>query len=339
MEKRQLSIALGLILSLLSIIIIFVLTFDRNSLEAIKRIQIQWFLLAISLHFLSWIIWGLRISVMSGHMNRELKLSLRESTEIALANLFLAAITPSMAGGEPVRIHLLSKKGFGVGKSTALVLGERVFDAMFVLSMIPISLWVFSVYIESELIRFGLVVGLTLFFVGIALFAFSIIKPDSVKRIIKSMIKRVKIKKVEERLEDIFEKIDGFIEGFHRGAKDIFKRENKLGILLISLLTASYWFVEFLIPSCILKGLNQDSIILQSISAQVLLMIIVMIPLTPGSSGIAEGGAALLYSAIIPNNSILGILILTWRFITYHINIIVGGVFQYKLFKSLASKK
>ena len=117
----------------------------------------------------------------------------------------------------------------------------------------------------------------------------------------------------------MFEKVDGFVESFHRGAMDIFKVENNRGIAVIFLLTLAYWMVEFMIPSCILIGLNQDPVILQSISAQVLLMIIVMIPLTPGNSGITEGGAALLYSAIVPNRPILGILILTWRFITYHI--------------------
>lgn len=338
MNKKHVSITLGLIISLFSIMIILALTFDKDSLEALRRVNIYWFILALLLHILSWIIWGLRISVMSGHMNKDLKVSLKDGIGIALANLFLAAITPSMAGGEPIRIHLLSRKGLGVGKSTALVLGERVFDAVFVLSLIPISIWVFGMYVEIRFVKFGLMIGLSLFIAGICLFIYSIIRPDSVKNIIKSMLKRLKIKSMERRLEDLFKKVDGFVDGFQKGASDIFKRENKIGILIISILTASYWFVEFLIPSCILKGLDQDPIILQSISAQILLMVIVMIPLTPGSSGIAEGGAALLYSTIIPNKSVLGILILTWRFITYHINIIFGGIFQYKLFKSFVPK-
>ncbi|HHF58741.1 MAG TPA: hypothetical protein ENL44_00880 [Thermoplasmatales archaeon] len=53
----------------------------------------------------------------------------------------------------------------------------------------------------------------------------------------------------------------------------------------------------------------------------------------------AEGGATLLYSAIIPNRSTLGLLILTWRFITYYMNFFVGGLFQYKFFKSSFPKE
>ena len=336
--KRSISIITSLLLSISTIAIILFLTVDRSSIERLREVKIQWFILAVLLHFLSWVIWGLRISVMSGHLDRERKINLRESMEITLANLFLAAITPSMAGGEPVRIHLISKKGFGIGRGTALVLGERVFDGIFVLSLVPLSLIVFSTYIHEEVIKLGLLLGLILFLVGISIFVYSVLRPDSVSRLIKSIIKKIKLKRLERNLESLFEKVDGFVDAFHKGARDIFKRENKVGILIIALLTASFWFIEFLIPSCILLGLDQDPIIIQSISAQILLLIIVMIPLTPGSSGVAEGCSAILYSAIIPDRSVLGIMILAWRFITYHLNIIVGGIFQYKLIGSLSRR-
>ncbi|HEX17129.1 MAG TPA: flippase-like domain-containing protein, partial [Thermoplasmatales archaeon] len=255
--KRSISIITSLLLSISTIAIILFLTVDRSSIERLREVKIQWFILAVLLHFLSWVIWGLRISVMSGHLDREKKINLRESMEITLANLFLAAITPSMAGGEPVRIHLISKKGFGIGRGTALVLGERVFDGIFVLSLVPLSLIVFSTYIHEEVIKLGLLLGLILFLVGISIFVYSVLRPDSVSRLIKSIIKKIKLKRLERNLESLFEKVDGFVDAFHKGARDIFKRENKVGILIIALLTASFWFIEFLIPSCILLGLDQ----------------------------------------------------------------------------------
>jgi len=118
-------VIISLILSLISITIIFLFTFDKLS-----QIQINWLMIAILLHILSWVVWSLRISVMSGYVDRRYRVNLREGTSIALSNLFLAAITPSMVGGEPVRIGMLSKKGMRTGKSTALVLGERVFDGL-----------------------------------------------------------------------------------------------------------------------------------------------------------------------------------------------------------------
>ena len=328
-------VIISLILSLISITIIFLFTFDKSSFDKLSQIQINWLMIAILLHILSWVVWGLRISIMSGYVDRRYRVNLREGTSIALSNLFLAAITPSMAGGEPVRIRILSKKGMGTGKSTALVLGERVFDGLFILALIPVSLYIFSTYIKSENIRICLTVGLTLFIAGMVFFVYSILRPQSLKRILKKLAKNIRIKEVEK----IFHMIDEFIEGFQKGIREIFKMKNKTGIIIVFLLTAVYWFLEFLIPSCILKGLNQNPIILQSISAQILLVLLVTLPLTPGASGIAEGGAALLYSAIIPDRSTLGLLILTWRFITYYMNIFVGGLFQYKFFKSFFPKE
>ncbi|KAA0009089.1 MAG: flippase-like domain-containing protein [Thermoplasmata archaeon] len=335
MDKKYMPVIISLILSLISITIIFLFTFDKSSFDKLSQIQINWLMIAILLHILSWVVWGLRISVMSGYVDRRYRVNLREGTSIALSNLFLAAITPSMAGGEPVRIRILSKKGMGTGKSTALVLGERVFDGFFILALIPISLYIFSTYIKSENIRICLTVGLTLFIAGMVFFVYSILRPQSLKRILKKLAKNIRIKEVEK----IFHMIDEFIEGFQKGIREIFKMKNKTGIIIVFLLTAVYWFLEFLIPSCILKGLNQNPIILQSISAQILLVLLVTLPLTPGASGIAEGGAALLYSAIIPDRSTLGLLILTWRFITYYMNIFVGGLFQYKFFKSFFPKE
>ncbi len=328
-------VIISLILSLISITIIFLFTFDKSSFDKLSQIQINWLMIAILLHILSWVVWGLRISVMSGYVDRRYRVNLREGTSIALSNLFLAAITPSMVGGEPVRIRMLSKKGMGTGKSTALVLGERVFDGLFILALIPVSLYIFSTYIKSENIRICLTVGLILFVTGMVFFVYSIFRPQSLKRVLKKLAKNIRIKEVEK----IFHMIDEFIEGFQKGIREIFKMKNKTGITIIFLLTAVYWFLEFLIPSCILKGLNQNPIILQSISAQILLVLLVTLPLTPGASGIAEGGAALLYSAIIPDRSTLGLLILTWRFITYYMNIFVGGLFQYKFFKSFFPKE
>ena len=113
-------VIISLILSLISITIIFLFTFDKSSFDKLSQIQINWLMIAILLHILSWVVWSLRISVMSGYVDRRYRVNLREGTSIALSNLFLAAITPSMVGGEPVRIRMLSKKGWGQEKAPLL---------------------------------------------------------------------------------------------------------------------------------------------------------------------------------------------------------------------------
>ena len=112
--------------------------------------------------------------------------------------------------------------------------------------------------------------------------------------------------------------------------------EGKRVIILASFLTVAYWFTIFLIPSMILIGLNLQPFIIPSYAAQVLLIVIIMMPTTPGSAGVTEGSVAGLYSVLI-GPSLIRIFILIFRFITFHINLIIGSIFQYRIFKSVTS--
>ena len=48
-----------------------------------------------------------------------------------------------------------------------------------------------------------------------------------------------------------------------------------------------------------------------------------MIPLTPGASGIAEISFSSLYGLFV-NSSVLGILVVLWRSILFYFNILLG---------------
>jgi len=48
-----------------------------------------------------------------------------------------------------------------------------------------------------------------------------------------------------------------------------------------------------------------------------------MIPLTPGGSGVAEIAATSLYSLFVPS-AIVGVFVLLWRLILYYLNIFLG---------------
>jgi hypothetical protein len=326
-SRNKKLLVLSLSISIAVILIILLFTIDKNTLFYLKRIQPQYLLLALFLQISTWLLWSTRISVMVRMIYPNHEIGLRESMGIVIANLFLAAITPSMAGGEPVRIGLLSKEGLSSGSATAVTLGERVFDAIFILAMVPFSLLVFQHMIPIREVRIGLAIGIVLFVAAVSLFFYAIARPERAKKFLKKVFR----KKFTQRIE-------GFVDEFHRGCKTIFERGNYKGIALVFSLTALSWFAGFLIPSCILLGLDHPPVFIPSIAAQVLILILVMMPTTPGSSGVAELGASALYSGFV-SLSILGILIVLWRFITYYLNLIVSGLFQYKALKTLFSIK
>ncbi|MCK4366169.1 MAG: flippase-like domain-containing protein, partial [Thermoplasmatales archaeon] len=116
-QKKQKTIKLPIIISLTIsiaiIIVIFYFTIDANTIKQLMttRIKYEFFAVAILLNILYWFLWGARLKVLSNAMDKHLNIGLWKSTKIVIANMFLASITPSMAGGEPVRIHLLNKEG------------------------------------------------------------------------------------------------------------------------------------------------------------------------------------------------------------------------------------
>ena len=94
----------------------------------------------------------------------------------------------------------------------------------------------------------------------------------------------------------------------------------------MAVLTALIWMCDFLVPSALLVGMGADPKFLLSITSQIILAIIAILPLTPGGSGVAELSMSYLYSMFVPP-LLLGPLVILWRVSTYFSNIVVGAAF------------
>jgi uncharacterized protein (TIRG00374 family) len=328
----KISIIVSVVLSIAIILIILKLTVDSTTIDRLMHANIhyEYFLLAVLLNVLTFFIWGARLKVLSNAIDKNVHVSLWESTKIVIANMFLAGITPSMAGGEPVRIYLLNKDGMSLGGATASVLGERLIDAIFILACIPFALFIFKDRIDDKILNTGLLIGVVVFIIFVAIFLYAIKYPDKIKSFLTSLeLKIAKLFKRKERTK-LTDFINREVDNFHNSMV-FFAREGKKAFLIGG----------FLIPSALLVGLGLPPYIIESFAAQMLLLVIVMMPTTPGSSGVAEGGMAGLYSVIIgigsPQLYLLGVFVILFRFITYHMNVIAGAIFQYRIFKSITS--
>ncbi|MGF3555010.1 MAG: lysylphosphatidylglycerol synthase transmembrane domain-containing protein [Thermoplasmatota archaeon] len=331
---------ISIILSISIILIILFFTVDEKTLDQLSKVSIRYefFIVAIFLNILYWVLWGARIKIIANAMDKNVKISLWKSIKIVLANLFLACVTPSMAGGEPVRIYLLNKNGMSIGCSTATVLSERLFDAIFILIMVPIALFIFKNVINLGIISFGLTIGVIIFVILIILFIFSIIKPDKTKAFLIYLSKKFRRLFKKDSEGKITQRINYEVDEFHKSMY-CFSGHNKKPLFFASVLTVMFWSVGFLIPSFILLGLGLKPFFVESYAAQIILLIIIMLPLTPGSSGIAEVSLFGLYGVLIgtSSDSLIGVFIVLYRFISFHMNLIAGAIFQYRIFKSVAS--
>ncbi|AKB75669.1 Integral membrane protein [Methanosarcina lacustris Z-7289] len=320
-------------ISILSIVIVLIFTLDTTTTEIVRKIRPEYLLAALGIHMLSFIIWGLRTKSMASALGH--KIGIITALEIVISSTFVAAITPSSIGGEPLRIHLLSQNQMPIGKATAVVLGERLLDAILILLIAPFSLLLFHGIMSNPTLDIVLISGELLLIVSLIFVLYAVLRPHNIKlaiNVLVGWIARLGGKKTGSKLSKLSESIDREMEEFHN-SMHIFFTEGRKGLFYGSIYTVIFWIVEFSLLPVILLGLNQAPSVMIAFAAQAILMIILIVPLTPGSSGIAEFSAITLFSFFVPANA-LGITVAAWRAFTFYINLLVGGFVCFKLLKN-----
>ncbi len=342
-EEKTLKIPMfiSVTISIIVILIILYFTLDAKTIDTLResKIKYEFLFLAILLQITYWLIWSGRLQILSKAIDKKLKINFFKSVKIVLANLFLGCVTPSMAGGEPVRIYLLNKEGMSTGYATGAVLSERLLDAIFMLCCVPIAFLVFRSYIKSDILTTALSIGVIFFIVLLFLFLYAIRRPDKIKSFLLFINKKLsKFLKNKEKNITVINRINREVDNFHDSITCFVKKEKK-AFLIAGILTITFWLSGFLIPSMILLGLGLPPFFIESIAAQILLLVIVMMPTTPGSTGVAELSVVGLYSVLIGTGggSPIGVFILLFRLITYYLPMAVGALFQYQMFNSVLS--
>ncbi|NMB77572.1 MAG: flippase-like domain-containing protein [Methanomicrobiales archaeon] len=308
--------------SLLVLIIILALTFNTETIANLEKIN-PWFLLfAFLTHLLTMCFWAWRVQTMTGSLGY--RIGFFYSLNLVFANLLAAAITPAQAGGEPVRIHELYKADVPLGDATAIVIMERVLDGIILAALAAFSMIVLTDQWNSLGTASEIMVYVTWIFVAGCLFLFylAVRRPDMVKRVVHWCTALLTKTWESSRVEALVTRADKEIDNF-QAATVRFVHTAKGGLAWGLFFTLLYWVSEIVTASLILVGLGQPPLILESFVIQLILAILMMIPLTPGSSGVAEVVATSMYALFIPA-SIVGVFVVIWRVVLYYFNIALG---------------
>jgi len=325
---KLLTITLGI--SFVSVFLIFVFVWDRQTLDLILGMRMEFIFGALLLHLLSFVVWGLRTTSMSKAIGYNVKFL--DAIEIVTSSVFLASITPSSAGGEPLRVHLLSKRYMPVGKATAVVVTERLLDAIVILIASPVAVYFLRGRINDPRLDLLLLAGVGIMFAVIFLLGYSVKRPGKLANFIHISAgafsrftgKRAFIRNLPHRIE---KEIGHFSQCSHD-----FINEGRRGLFYGMLFTIIFWILEFSLIPALLLGLGSEPFFLYAFATQVLLFILLIVPATPGSSGIAEFGATTLFSTFVPAY-MLGVLVIIWRAFTFYINLLIGGLVSFKILR------
>lgn len=322
----------SLVISAVSIALVTCLTFNSETVDALRKIRLEYILAAALLHIFSYLIWGLRTRALCKALGH--RISVLKVTEIVISSTFVAGITPSSAGGEFLRVHSLSRNRIPLGRATAIVVGERLLDALFIFSCLPFAFYILGDILSDYKFDAAFFTANFLVFVLLIFFIYGVWKPEKAKYVTRRLTGKLAPffgKKTDTAISHLMEQIDREIDHFHDSVR-VFFSEGKKGLLWGVVYTLIFWIVEFSLLVMVLMGLSRTPSIITVFAAQVLLAVIMVIPATPGASGVAELGAASIFSIFV-DSSILGITVLAWRALTYHMNLLMGGLMSLKIIK------
>ncbi len=338
MERSQRKwLYMSIAFSLVVLVIILFFTINANTIEYLKKVNPWFLLLAFLTHILTMCFWAMRVKKMAGSLGYPIKFFY--SLNLVFANLLAAAVTPAQAGGEPVRVHELYKAKVPLGDATAIVIMERVLDGVALAALAAFAMFALTEEWKSLGTISDIMVYITwIFVVGcLVLFYLAVRRPDVMKRMAEKAARFFTRKWEPAKVATLLERIEKEIANFH-AAVIKFVKSAKSGLLWGFLFTLLYWVSEIVTASLILMGLGQPPLFFESFVIQLILAILMMLPLTPGSSGIAEVGATSMYALFIPA-AIVGVFVVLWRVVLYYFNIALGVMSSLIIVKREAARE
>ncbi|QDA60634.1 lysylphosphatidylglycerol synthase transmembrane domain-containing protein [Hymenobacter jejuensis] len=264
------------------------------------------------------------------HMS-ERALSWRASLDVIMIWEFASCVLPSAVGGTAIAPFLLNKEGITLGKSLAYVMATAMLDNLYYVIMVPLVVWVAGdALYPHEALQGGLVATLRVAFVvsyvsvtlyaGLMLYAI-FINPLSVKRFLVRFfsirgLRRWRAKAYQHGNEMVWASAQ--------------LRGNGAGYWLrAALSTAFVWTARYAVIGCIIAAFvnvnaNEFALIF---GRNLTYKVILLIAITPGGAGIAEGAFPTFFGKFIGTPTMTNFIVLLYRIVTYYMYLVLGAIF------------
>lgn len=251
-----------------------------------------------------------------------------KAAKVTMLCEFTSAITPSSVGGGALSMIFLNREGINMGRATTLTMTTLFLDELFFVISCPI---VVALIPYADLFGFGndsftsgLKLSFWLIYIAITLwtiilFIGIIVKPVLVKKLLTNIFSLKILKRWYCNIDHL---TDTMLE-----TSTIIKQQSFNWWVKASLATTISWMSRYLVVNVIFWGFAPyaDQIIV--LSRQFVVWAILMVSPTPGGSGLSEWLFSTYYGDLITSQgkeSIILIIALIWRIISYYIYLIIG---------------
>lgn len=317
-----------LLLLVVTILVLFLSLKDnyKEIFSILKTLNKWWLLISFLLIVSYWFFKAIALNAIAKKFKGDFKF--RKSFKLILEINFFNAITPFSSGGQPFEIYSLRKQKIKMADCTTIVIQQFVVYqiALVLLGIIAIiSNHIFHIFPNNGLLKNLVTLGFILnTLVTIVLFLLAFTKKTN-KFIINKVINLLHKLKIVKNKEKQTEKFNKYINELYDGTKLLLK--NKLSFLGMIFINFVGLICFYLVPLTILYSTGDYTSFngLKSIISSAYVMLMGSFVPIPGGTGGLEFGFIKFYGNFI-KGSILTAIMITWRFITYYIPMIVGAI-------------
>ncbi len=323
--RRGLKVFFGL--SLASIVVVFLFTDSRRTLDALGQADPRFLLAALGVTVLDLLGGGLRMWVLTRGMSRPLGYgaALRSS----VASIAMGAVTPSQSGGGPAMIFVLHRNGLTVAEAMSAGLMSFVVTVLFyVIAAVIVTATGVGGSVDDAFVRGLFRYGLGVFIVLGGLFIVFTTWPNLLRGMLRRAFhfgsrfrpRRKHLLRPGSRASRLLE----VIQEFHDSNQMYLGRrfpELVAAFLITTVIFTSKCYLAWLI----VRGLGVHADVVQVMTLQILILLAIYFFPTPGGTGAAEIGSAVLMASVLPSE-LIPVYVILWRVIIMYVAVVAGTV-------------
>ena len=299
---------------------------DHDTVHSLLTANKLKLLLALLVVFVAWLCDAGRFCALAVAAHEKVSLSL--GIVLTWLNYFGSAVTPMQSGGGPFQVYALYKKGIPVGKGIAITLMRTMLTILILTLAVPVALMLDPDILDGSPFLKGLVSYVFVVILATwAFVAFTIIKPEIIKKFARSIVmwlRKFNFMKSNRMVIKIIQWLDREIDNYILNFRLAFNT-GKIWVALAVILSVLHLLALFSVLPVLMSAVGLPFRYIQTIAVQAVFMFILYFIPTPGASGFAEGGGALLYSILMPAN-MAGVMAIICRFFTDYLSIFMGVI-------------
>lgn len=309
------------LISGITLALVLVASSNAQTLTALRMIEYHDIFYLIILCTLMFVLDAFRLMILSAAIGH--RLSFFYTLKMILVGMFFGAITPLQSGMMPLEMYMMYKVGIPLGKAISIDVVKRI-QTMGMLAVCGVLVLIFNKGLSANKLILYVYYYVVFFFVFLTALFFAVyLFPRQTLWLVDKVMAQLHRRGVVKNYA-----VDAYVKGVandYFAAVDYYIHKGGIGFIASLILTQCFLMVQFVMAPIIIEGLGYHVSYLSAIQAQIILIPMLYFSPTPGGSGVAEGGFALLFAGLIPKH-LIGVTVVLWRVFSTFIGVTIGGI-------------